>query len=73
MLSRALALSVLCGGMFFGVSLGDTAHAAKKPPVCMEAVAPKNCTPVSFFYCAKKAKCGSCTQWTCGTLGPKKT
>jgi hypothetical protein len=46
--------------------LGDSAQAAKKPPRCMEAVTPKSCTPSSNFYCTKKAKCGSCAQWTCG-------
>jgi hypothetical protein len=66
MLLRALTLSVLCGSVFFGISLGDSAQAAKKPPRCMEAVTTKNCTPASNFYCTKKAKCGSCAQWTCG-------
>jgi hypothetical protein len=78
MLLRGLMLSVLSGVVFFGMSLGDSAQAAKKkaakgPPVCMQAVPPTNCTPRTFFYCTKKAKCGSCAKWTCGTFGPKKT
>ena len=76
MLLRAFTLSMLCGAVLFGVSAGDSAQAAKKsakaPPRCMEAVVPK-CTPSTFFYCTKKAKCGSCAKWTCGTFGPKKS
>ena len=77
MLLRAFTLSILCGAVFFGVSAGDTAQAAKKqaakaPPRCMEAVVPK-CTIPTFYFCAKKSKCGSCAKWTCGTMGPKKT
>ena len=73
MLLRAFTLSILGGALFFAVSLGDSAQAAKKaasppPPRCMEAVVPK-CTPASLFYCTKKSKCGSCSKWTCGTLG----
>ena len=63
---RALALSVICGAVFFGISAGDAeaARAAKGPPRCMEAVPPK-CNAPQFLFCAKKSKCGSCAQWTC--------
>jgi hypothetical protein len=71
MLLRAFTLSILCGAAFFAVSGGSSAQAATKPPRCMEAVVPK-CTPASLFHCTKKAKCGSCAKWTCGSLGPMK-
>ena len=69
---RALALSVICGGVFFGISAGDAeaaARAAKGPPRCMEAVVPK-CNAPQFVFCAKKSKCGSCANWTCRMPGP---
>jgi hypothetical protein len=71
---RALTFSVLCGGLFFGLSLGDVAEAAKKkaakgPARCMEAVVPK-CNAPQFFFCTKKNKCGACAKWTCRLPGP---
>jgi hypothetical protein len=78
MLLRAFTLSILAGAVFLAASVGANAQAAKKqaasppPPRCMEAVVPK-CTPASLFYCTKKAKCGSCAKWTCGSFGPKRT
>lgn len=59
MMLRAFTFSILCGAVFFGISLGDAqaARKAKGAPRCMEAVVPK-CTPPQFLFCAKKSKCG---------------
>jgi len=72
MIVRALALSVVCAGVVFGLSTGDAQAARKaaaKAPRCMEAVTPK-CTAPQFVFCTKKSKCGSCAKWTCRMPGP---
>jgi hypothetical protein len=72
---RALTFSVLCGGLLFGLSLGDVAEAAKKgakgPPRCMEAVVPK-CAAPNIYFCGKKNKCGACAKWNCQMPSPPK-
>jgi hypothetical protein len=66
-MSRVCAFGILCAAIFFGLSLGSTADAAKAARAghCTEGLMPKKCAAPKFVYCNKKSKCGSCAKWVC--------
>ncbi len=65
MMLRAFTFSILCGAVFFGISLGDAQAARKaKRPICLSVPAPV-CPPTLHLVCERTNPCRGCIQWAC--------